>query len=101
MRMENEEGLVLVEQHAAHERILFERLRPETETAGVPCQRLLIPIVFRLPPKDYDWLLLNAPSLQKMGFSLEAFGELTLKINGIRQLLSMEDPTHPNPPLVG
>jgi DNA mismatch repair protein MutL len=92
--MENEEGLVLVDQHAAHERILFERLRRETETAGVPCQRLLIPIVLRLPPKDYDWLLLNASSLQKMGFSIEAFGELTLKIDGIPQFLRMEDPAN-------
>jgi DNA mismatch repair protein MutL len=92
--MENEEGLVLVDQHAAHERILFERLRRETENAGVPCQRLLIPIVLRLPPKDYDWLLLNAPSLQKMGFSVEAFGELTLKIDGIPQFLRMEDPAN-------
>jgi DNA mismatch repair protein MutL len=92
--MENEEGLVLVDQHAAHERILFERLRRETETAGVPCQRLLIPIVLRLPPKDYDWLLLNAPSLQRMGFSVEPFGESTLKIDGIPQFLKMEDPAN-------
>jgi len=92
--MENEEGLVLVDQHAAHERILFERLRHETETAGVPCQRLLIPIVLRLPPKDYDWLLLNAPSLQKLGFSVEPFGESTLKIDGIPQFLRMKDPAN-------
>ncbi|MBV8101716.1 MAG: DNA mismatch repair protein MutL, partial [Verrucomicrobia bacterium] len=92
--MENEEGLVLVDQHAAHERILFERLRRETETAGVPCQRLLIPIVLRLPPKDHDWLLLNAPSLQKMGFSIEPFGESTLKIDGIPQFLRIEDPAN-------
>jgi DNA mismatch repair protein MutL len=92
--MENEGGLVLVDQHAAHERILFERLRRETETAGVPCQRLLIPIVLRLPPKDHDWLLLNAPSLQKMGFSVEPFGESTLKIDGIPQFLRMEDPAN-------
>jgi DNA mismatch repair protein MutL len=92
--MENDEGLVLVDQHAAHERILFERLRRETENAGVPCQRLLIPIVLRLPPRDYDWLLLNAPSLQKMGFSVEPFGEATLKIDGIPQFLRMEDPAN-------
>jgi DNA mismatch repair protein MutL len=92
--MENEEGLVLVDQHAAHERILFERLRHETETAGVPCQRLLIPIVLRLPPKDFDWLLLNASSLQKMGFSIEPFGESTLKIDGIPQFLRMDDPAN-------
>ena len=42
--MENEEGLVLVDQHAAHERILFEKLRRQMESEGVPTQRLLIPL---------------------------------------------------------
>src|SRR5260370_29927773 len=94
MRMENEEGLVLVEEYAASQVFCCGRERRKTDTGGVPCQRLLIPIVLRLPPKDYDWLLLNAPSLQKMGFSVEAFGELTLKIDGIPQFLRMEDPAN-------
>ena len=92
--MENDDGLVLVDQHAAHERILFEQLRHQTENAGVPCQRLLIPIVLRLPPRDYDWLLMNAPSLQKMGFSVEPFGETTVKIDGVPQFFKMEDPAN-------
>jgi DNA mismatch repair protein MutL len=92
--MENQDGLVLVDQHAAHERILFEQLRHQTENAGIPCQRLLIPIVLRLPPRDYDWLLLNAPSLQKMGFSVEPFGETTIKIDGIPQFFKMDDPAN-------
>jgi DNA mismatch repair protein MutL len=90
--MENEEGLVLVDQHAAHERILFERLRTQLEHAGVPCQRLLIPIVLPVPPKDFDWLLLHVATLQKMGFLIEPFGEGTLKIDGIPQFFRADDP---------
>jgi DNA mismatch repair protein MutL len=90
--MENDEGLVLVDQHAAHERILFERLRTQLEQAGVPCQRLLIPIVLSLPPKDFDWLLLHVATLQRMGFLIEPFGEGTLKIDGIPQFFRADDP---------
>jgi DNA mismatch repair protein MutL len=90
--MENGEGLVLVDQHAAHERILFERLRTQLEQAGVPCQRLLIPIVLSVPPKDFDWLLLHVATLQKMGFLIEPFGEGTLKIDGIPQFFRADDP---------
>jgi DNA mismatch repair protein MutL len=90
--MENEEGLVLVDQHAAHERILFERLRTQLEHAGVPCQRLLIPIVLPVPPKDFDWLLVHVASLQRMGFLVEPFGEGTLKIDGIPQFFRVDDP---------
>jgi DNA mismatch repair protein MutL len=90
--MENDEGLVLVDQHAAHERILFERLRAQLEQAGVPCQRLLIPIVLPVPPKDFDWLLLHVAALQKMGFLIEPFGEGTLKIDGIPQFFRADDP---------
>lgn len=90
--MENDEGLVLVDQHAAHERILFERLRAQLEQAGVPCQRLLIPIVLPVPPKDFDWLLLHVATLHKMGFLIEPFGEGTLKIDGIPQFFRADDP---------
>jgi DNA mismatch repair protein MutL len=91
--MENEEGLVLVDQHAAHERILFEKLRRQMESEGVPTQRLLIPFTVRVIPKDYDWIATNAQTLAKMGFALEPFGDSTLKIDGIPQFFRTDDPS--------
>jgi DNA mismatch repair protein MutL len=91
--MENVEGLVLVDQHAAHERILFEKLRHQMESEGVPTQRLLIPLTVNVTPKDYDWITTNAPTLERMGFALEPFGNSTLKIDGIPQFFRTEDPS--------
>jgi DNA mismatch repair protein MutL len=90
--MENGDGLVLVDQQAAHERVLFEKLRKQMESAGVPIQRLLIPLTVNVTPKDYDWILTNAPTLEKMGFALEPFGDSTLKVDGITQFFPTDDP---------
>jgi DNA mismatch repair protein MutL len=90
--MENGDGLVLLDQHAAHERILFERLRRQIESEGVPSQRLLIPITVQITPKDYDWIRSNLDALGRMGFALEPFGEATLKVDAIPQFLKVADP---------
>ncbi|PWT82578.1 MAG: DNA mismatch repair protein MutL [Acidobacteria bacterium] len=89
--MENQDGLVVVDQHAAHERILFEKLRKQMESSEVPVQRLLIPLTVGVTPKDYDWILTNAPTLEKMGFALEPFGDSTLKIDGVPPFFPAED----------
>src|SRR5204862_2039701 len=69
--MENADGLVLVDQHAAHERILFEELRKRMEEQGVPSQKLLLPQIFNLPPRDAEWVERNVSTLQKMGIGIE------------------------------
>ncbi|MEY2536714.1 MAG: mismatch repair protein MutL [Verrucomicrobiota bacterium] len=81
--MENSDGLVLVDQHAAHERILFEELRRRMEEQGVPSQRLLLPQTFDLPPRDAEWIERNLPVLQKMGIGIEGFGPNTFKIDSL------------------
>ena len=90
--MENAGGLVLVDQHAAHERILFEELRRRMEEQGVPTQRLLIPQTFDLPPRDTDWIERNMSILQKMGIGIEAFGPNTFKIDSLPAFLNTSDP---------
>ncbi len=90
--MENADGLVLVDQHAAHERILFEELRRRMEAQGVPAQRLLMPVTMQLAPRDSDWVAQNLDTLQKMGIGIEAFGPATWKIDALPQFLKGSDP---------
>jgi DNA mismatch repair protein MutL len=90
--MENAEGLVLVDQHAAHERILFEELRRRMEEQGVPSQRLLLPQVISLAPRDAEWIERNLATLQKMGLGVEEFGRHTFKLESLPPFLSGADP---------
>ena len=90
--MENADGLVLVDQHAAHERILFEELRRRMETEGVPSQRLLLPQTFDLLPRDSEWVERNIVTLQKMGIGIELFGSQTFKIDSLPTFLEVSDP---------
>jgi DNA mismatch repair protein MutL len=90
--MENADGLVLVDQHAAHERILFEELRRRMEEQGVPTQKLLLPQTFEVPPRDADWIERNLSILQKMGIGIESFGPVTFKIDSLPSFLDVSDP---------
>src|SRR5881396_3065928 len=90
--MENADGLVLVDQHAAHERILFEELRRRMEEQGVPAQKLLLPQTFDVPPRDADWVERNMSILQKMGIGIENFGPNTFKIDSLPAFLKTPDP---------
>jgi DNA mismatch repair protein MutL len=92
--MENDQGLVLVDQHAAHERILFEELRRRMEEQGVPSQRLLLPLTFDLAPRDAEWVDRNIPTLQKMGIGIEFFGANTFKIDSLPSFLVTPNPIH-------
>ena len=91
--MENADGLVLVDQHAAHERILFEELRRRMEEQGMPAQKLLLPQTFEVPPRDADWIERNIPVLQKMGIGIESFGPGTFKIDSLPGFLNVSDAT--------
>jgi DNA mismatch repair protein MutL len=90
--MENTDGLVLVDQHAAHERVLFEELRRRMEEQGVPTQKLLLPQTFDVPPRDADWIERNISVLQKMGIGIESFGPGTFKIDSLPGFLNVSDP---------
>lgn len=90
--MENVDGLVLVDQHAAHERILFEELRRRMEEQGVPSQKLLLPQTFDLSPRDAEWVERNISILQKMGIGIEGFGPNSFKIDSLPAFLKTSDP---------
>ena len=90
--MENASGLVLVDQHAAHERILFEEMKLRMEQQGVPTQRLLLPLTLEVSPKDSDWLMHHLDLLNRAGLGLEPFGSNTFKIDALPTFLRANDP---------
>ncbi len=92
--MESKDGLVLMDQHAAHERVLFEKMRRSMEAEGVPTQRLLLPLMLHVSPRDYDLLSRNLPSLAKLGIEAEAFGANTFKIDSLPSFMATDDPLH-------
>lgn len=68
------DGLVIVDQHAAHERLVYERMKAERETGGIARQGLLIPDVVEMSPEEADRLVAAAPDLERLGLAIEAFG---------------------------
>ena len=90
--LETKHGLVLVDQHAAHERVLYERLRREWSERSVASQGLLAPIPVSLDPAAGALLVDAADALARLGFELEPFGEATVAVRGIPALLSGSDP---------
>ncbi len=90
--LEGKEGLVLMDQHAAHERVLFEEMRRRMETEGVPTQALLVPLMVELAPRDFDLVSQNLETLARLGVSAEPFGGNTLKIDALPTFLKSDDP---------
>ncbi len=90
--LESKEGLVLMDQHAAHERVLFEEMKSRMENEDVPSQRLLSPIMVDLTPRDFDLIEKNLDTLNKLGLSAEPFGGSTLKIDALPTFLKSDDP---------
>jgi DNA mismatch repair protein MutL len=90
--MEGSEGLVLMDQHAAHERVLFEQMRRAMENEGVISQRLLIPLTLQVAPRDYDLLGRNLVTLAKLGIEAEPFGGNSLKVDALPAFLKTDDP---------
>jgi DNA mismatch repair protein MutL len=67
-------GIVIVDQHAAHERLVYERLKRQMAETGIRAQALLIPEIVELSPSDTTRLLDAAPALAGIGLGIEAFG---------------------------
>lgn len=68
------DGVVIVDQHAAHERLVYERLKAERARNGIARQPLLLPEIVELDPVDADRLIAAAPEIAELGLILESFG---------------------------
>ncbi|HUQ47338.1 MAG TPA: DNA mismatch repair endonuclease MutL [Gemmatimonadaceae bacterium] len=80
---EHDEGLVLIDQHSAHERVLYEEFMHSLESGNAPAQRLLLPITLHLGPAEGDAFELNREYLEKLGFEIEGFGGNTLIVSTV------------------
>ena len=87
--VEQGDDAFLIDKHAAHERILFEKLKANQET--ISAQSLLAPIPVRLSPEACGELLANTALLEELGFEVGEFGENTLALRQIPMDLSPED----------
>lgn len=84
------EGMYLIDQHAAHERITYERLMAQRGAGVVESQGLLLPLTVELPPAAVALLLGNAPILGEWGFALDAWGEGLLRVAALPTTLPPE-----------
>jgi DNA mismatch repair protein MutL len=88
----DDEGICIVDQHVAHERVLFERIMERLTRGTLESQRLLVPMVLELAPAERDALVSRAAALATSGFELEEFGgETTLKVTAVPAVLPRDE----------
>ena len=80
---ETREGLLVIDQHSAHERVLFERLMKAYDGSGQPSQRLLFPLTVRLTPLEYKQVDELKGILARTGFEVEGFGGDTVIVHAV------------------
>ena len=86
------DGLVIVDQHAAHERIVLERLKAQLAATGVARQALLLPEVVEIGPAEHAALLERAPELVRLGLVVEPFGPAAVLVREVPALLGEAPP---------
>lgn len=83
MMFEHDDGVVLIDQHSAHERVLYERFMGMLERGEAPSQRLLFPLTLHLTPAEGEAFEVHRELLAKLGFEVEGFGGHTLLVNSV------------------
>ncbi len=84
------QGLVIVDQHAAHERILYEQMISRLAKGAAPSQRLLLPQTVELPPREATEMREHLALLEKMGFGISEFGSGSFMVDALPPFLRLE-----------
>ena len=88
---ETGDGITIIDQHAAHERLVMERMKAAMEDGGVAVQALLIPDVVDLPADQREAILAEVEVLASLGLEIEGFGEGSILVRGVPALLGTPD----------
>ena len=89
---EGPDGVYLIDQHAAHERVLFERVKGEAFSTPAQVQGLMEPATIRLDHRQSELLEAHIDLIRQLGFEIEPFGDRTYILRGVSSLLSEGDP---------
>jgi DNA mismatch repair protein MutL len=89
---EGPDGLYLIDQHAAHERVLFEKLLAQHALRNILSQSLLTPVVVELPRPSAELLNPQIPVLLRLGFQIEPFGQTSYQVRAMPALFANSDP---------
>jgi DNA mismatch repair protein MutL len=88
--LEGDDGLILIDQHAAHERVTFEKLRAELRAGQIRVQPMLTPVTVELNPARAGQVAAALPELRAMGFEVELFGPAALLLKGAPAVFGSE-----------
>jgi DNA mismatch repair protein MutL len=87
----DDEGVAIIDQHVAHERVLFERVMQRLTAGNLESQRLLVPLVVDLPTGSYRALVARSAELGRLGYEIEPFGESTVRLGAVPALMGAEE----------
>jgi DNA mismatch repair protein MutL len=87
----DDEGICIIDQHVAHERVLFERVMERLSGGALESQRLLVPMVLDLAPGERGALIARASALQVFGFEIEEFGGDAVKVTAVPAILPRDE----------
>ncbi len=80
---EGPEGVIIVDQHSAHERVLYEAVLAQLSGSGAPAQRLLLPLTLELTDEELDAFESHGEELRRVGFEAETFGGRTIVVHAV------------------
>lgn len=89
---QTDDGVVIIDQHAAHERLVYEKLKQQLHNNGVVSQALLLPEIIEIDQNDIELLLLNSTELKKCGLTIEEFGPGSIIVRETPAILGVINP---------
>ena len=87
----DDEGVAIIDQHVAHERVLFERVMERLTAGRLESQRLLVPLVIEMSADEHQSLVARASALEQFGFEFESFGGSAINVTAVPALIDAGD----------